>query len=134
MAFVRGFFAFWYDFIIGDDWKIALAVVLALGAGAVAVLAGYAASALLAPLVALAVLVAFTIALVVDVRVSCWRVRGEPGAVRHRPGPMPRRHRRPSGFPGHEGRLCRSAFPVFRRRAASAKRIGEVVRSRNTKY
>ncbi|MEU4480541.1 hypothetical protein AB0F68_21170 [Micromonospora sp. NPDC023966] len=70
MAFVRGFFAFWYDFIIGDDWKIALAVVLALGAGAVAVLAGYAASALLAPLVALAVLVAFTIALVVDVRAS----------------------------------------------------------------
>jgi hypothetical protein len=28
---VKGFFQFWYDFIIGDDWKIAVAVVLALG-------------------------------------------------------------------------------------------------------
>lgn len=31
MKIVKGFFQFWYDFIIGDDWKIAVAVVLALG-------------------------------------------------------------------------------------------------------
>ncbi|HWE61851.1 MAG TPA: hypothetical protein VHB98_09075 [Chloroflexota bacterium] len=27
---LRGFFLFWYDFIIGDDWRIAAAVVAAL--------------------------------------------------------------------------------------------------------
>jgi hypothetical protein len=34
MRFVIGFFRFWWDFIIGDDWKIAagVACVLALGA------------------------------------------------------------------------------------------------------
>ncbi len=31
MRFVKAFGAFWYDFIIGDDWKIAVAVVLSLG-------------------------------------------------------------------------------------------------------
>jgi len=30
MRFVKAFGAFWYDFIIGDDWKIAVAVVLSL--------------------------------------------------------------------------------------------------------
>jgi xanthine/uracil/vitamin C permease (AzgA family) len=28
---VRAFFAFWYDFVVGDDWRVALGVVLALG-------------------------------------------------------------------------------------------------------
>jgi hypothetical protein len=33
----RAFGAFWWDFIVGDDWRIAAGVVLALGAtGAVA--------------------------------------------------------------------------------------------------
>lgn len=26
MGFIRGFGQFWYDFLIGDDWKIAAAV------------------------------------------------------------------------------------------------------------
>jgi hypothetical protein len=29
IAKVRAFGAFWYDFIIGDDWRVALGVVLA---------------------------------------------------------------------------------------------------------
>jgi hypothetical protein len=29
---LRAFGAFWYDFVIGDDWQVALAVALALGA------------------------------------------------------------------------------------------------------
>ncbi len=28
---LRAFGAFWYDFIVGDDWRIAVAVVVALG-------------------------------------------------------------------------------------------------------
>lgn len=27
---LKGFFLFWYDFVIGDDWRIAAAVVAAL--------------------------------------------------------------------------------------------------------
>ena len=30
MTFLMGFVRFWYDFIIGDDWTIAAAVVVAL--------------------------------------------------------------------------------------------------------
>ena len=29
---LRAFAAFWYDFVIGDDWRVAVGVVLALGA------------------------------------------------------------------------------------------------------
>ncbi len=32
---VRGFAAFWWDFIVGDDWRIAAGVILALAATAV---------------------------------------------------------------------------------------------------
>lgn len=32
MKFLKAFGQFWYDFIIGDDWKIAVSVVLALAA------------------------------------------------------------------------------------------------------
>jgi hypothetical protein len=35
MEFIRGFGRFWYDFLIGDDWKIAAAVVTTLAIGAV---------------------------------------------------------------------------------------------------
>ena len=30
MTKVRSFLAFWYDFIVGDDWRVAAGVVLAL--------------------------------------------------------------------------------------------------------
>jgi hypothetical protein len=38
VRFVTGFGRFWWDFIVGDDWKIAagVAVVLAIGAALVA--------------------------------------------------------------------------------------------------
>ncbi|MGH3471871.1 MAG: hypothetical protein ACRDPG_07480 [Nocardioidaceae bacterium] len=29
---VKAFLAFWYDFVVGDDWRIAVAVVVALAA------------------------------------------------------------------------------------------------------
>lgn len=71
MKFLRGFYDFWYDFLIGDDWKIAAAVVTVLGIGAVAVAAGAAGHAtLLTPLLAAGVAVAFTVALLIDVRKS----------------------------------------------------------------
>jgi hypothetical protein len=30
MAWLRKFFGFWYDFVVGDDWRAAAAVVVAL--------------------------------------------------------------------------------------------------------
>jgi hypothetical protein len=30
MRWIRTFFRFWYDFIVGDDWRIALGVVIAI--------------------------------------------------------------------------------------------------------
>ena len=30
MNFIRGFLAFWYDFIVGDDWTVAVAVAIGL--------------------------------------------------------------------------------------------------------
>ncbi|MBC3840075.1 hypothetical protein GXW82_07355 [Streptacidiphilus sp. 4-A2] len=32
MNTLRGFGRFWYDFVVGDDWRVALGVVLALAA------------------------------------------------------------------------------------------------------
>jgi F0F1-type ATP synthase assembly protein I len=33
---LRAFGKFWYDFVVGDDWRVALTVVVALGATLVA--------------------------------------------------------------------------------------------------
>ncbi len=68
LAFLRGIGRFWYDFIIGDDWKIAAAVVVVLLIGAGAVLAGLGGGVVLAPVLAAGVAAAFAVALYVDVR------------------------------------------------------------------
>jgi hypothetical protein len=39
---LRGFGAFWWDFIVGDDWVIAAAVVVALGGTALIARSGWA--------------------------------------------------------------------------------------------
>ena len=53
---IRAFGAFWWDFIVGDDWRIAAGVVLALAATAGLAAAGLAAWWLL-PLVVVLLLV-----------------------------------------------------------------------------
>ena len=40
MKYVRSFGLFWWDFVVGDDWRAALGVVIALGATAGLVAAG----------------------------------------------------------------------------------------------
>ena len=37
MRFVRGFARFWWDFVVGDDWRIAAGVVVVLTGGALLV-------------------------------------------------------------------------------------------------
>jgi hypothetical protein len=66
MTFVRAVFQFCYDFIIGDDWKIAAAVVTVLAAGAAAVLLGAGNAAVLAPLLAIGLGAAFTLSMLID--------------------------------------------------------------------
>ncbi len=40
MRYVRGFGLFWWDFIVGDDWRVAAGVAVALGVTALLVQAG----------------------------------------------------------------------------------------------
>lgn len=40
MRFVVGFGRFWYDFVIGDDWRVAVGVAGILALGAIAIVAG----------------------------------------------------------------------------------------------
>jgi hypothetical protein len=55
MRFLRGFGRFWFDFVVGDDWRIALGVVLVLGLGALLVATEVLAAELLMPLLAAAI-------------------------------------------------------------------------------
>jgi voltage-gated potassium channel Kch len=70
MGFIKGFGSFWYDFLIGDDWKIAAGVVLILAVGAGIVVSGYDNSGVLTALLALGIAAAFSITLLIDVRRS----------------------------------------------------------------
>jgi hypothetical protein len=67
MRLIRGVYRFLYDFIIGDDWKIAAGVVIALAFGLTLLTAGLAPAAAMLLTVA-GVAAAFVTALVVDVR------------------------------------------------------------------
>ena len=57
MRFARGFLRFWWDFIVGDDWRIAAGVVVVLASGALLVARTTAPDGLVAALVALGIVV-----------------------------------------------------------------------------
>jgi hypothetical protein len=64
MGWIKGFARFWYDFIIGDDWTVAVGVVIGLALTALLADLGVAAWWLL-PLAVVALLA-----------ISLWRVAG----------------------------------------------------------
>ena len=68
MGLVRGFLRFWYDFIVGDDWRIALGVVLVLAAGAALVAADALAEDVLVPLVGAGIVGVVSVSLVAGAR------------------------------------------------------------------
>jgi hypothetical protein len=72
MTLLRGIGRFLYDFIIGDDWKIAAAVVIALLAGVFMSLVGVPGT-VTALITAGLLATTFTAALVIDVRGSVRR-------------------------------------------------------------
>jgi hypothetical protein len=65
---LKAFGQFWYDFIIGDDWKIAAAVVIALGITVATLRADILGDAALCILGAVLVVIGFSISLAIDVR------------------------------------------------------------------
>ncbi|HEU5371084.1 MAG TPA: hypothetical protein VFU51_01715 [Gaiellaceae bacterium] len=68
MRFLEAFGRFWWDFVVGDDWKIAAGVATVLIAAAVVVSSVGGGGALVAPLVGVALIAAFVVAVAVDVR------------------------------------------------------------------
>ena len=68
MKFLFSFGEFWYDFIIGDDWKIAVAVVTALALLLGAMNLGVFGDNALALIGGGLIVVAFAISLAIDVR------------------------------------------------------------------
>jgi hypothetical protein len=68
MKYLKAFGQFWYDFIIGDDWKIAAAVVTTLAILTALMLTGALPDTALTLIGAAAIITAFTITLAIDVR------------------------------------------------------------------
>ncbi|MGH3381539.1 MAG: hypothetical protein ACRDP6_43100, partial [Actinoallomurus sp.] len=68
MKFLKAFGEFWYDFIIGDDWKIAVGVVVALALLLAALKAKLFGDTGLTILGGVLVVIAFTITLTIDTR------------------------------------------------------------------
>jgi hypothetical protein len=68
MSLLRGFLRFWYDFIVGDDWRIALGVVLVLGAGALLVAGDVLPDDVLMPLVGAGIVAVVSVSIVAGAR------------------------------------------------------------------
>jgi hypothetical protein len=68
VRFVRGFGRFWFDVVVGDDWRIALGVVLVLGLGALLVAIDVAGTNVLMPLLAAAIVAVVAASIVLGAR------------------------------------------------------------------
>ena len=68
MKFLKAFGQFWYDFIIGDDWKIAVAVVTALVVLFALMTTGLFSDTVLTLVGGVLIVIAFSISLAIDVR------------------------------------------------------------------
>ena len=65
---LKAFGQFWYDFIVGDDWKTAAAVVIALGVTLAVLLSDALSTTAATVFGGVAVVVAFVAGMVIDVR------------------------------------------------------------------
>ena len=68
MRLLKSFGRFWYEFIIGDDWKIAAAVVVALGLTFLLLRTTSLSDHVLAVVGGVGVVLAFAVSLAIDVR------------------------------------------------------------------
>ena len=70
MRFLKAFGHFWYDFLIGDDYKIAVAVIVAVVLIVALLRLDIVSDGVLAVVGGLVIAAAFTVSLVLDVRGS----------------------------------------------------------------
>lgn len=70
MNALRAFGRFWYDLVVGDDWKIPVAVLIALVTTGILMMLGWFADGLLTAIGAVLVVAAFVLSLGIDVRRS----------------------------------------------------------------
>lgn len=68
MKLIRAFGQFWYDFIIGDDWKIAVGVIVALIIIFLGMTSGALGDSALAVLGGAVIVTLFVVSLLLDVR------------------------------------------------------------------
>jgi hypothetical protein len=61
VKWIRSFALFWYDFVVGDDWRLAMGVIVGLGLTALVAHASSLAAWWVAPIVVLVVLVVSTL-------------------------------------------------------------------------
>lgn len=68
MKFLKAFGRFWYDFLVGDDWKIAASVVLTLALLIAVLRFDVVSDGVLSVVGGAALMVAFSISLAIDTR------------------------------------------------------------------
>jgi drug/metabolite transporter superfamily protein YnfA len=68
MRFLREFGQFWYDLIVGDDWKIAVSVVVALAVSALLLTQTGASDQVVAVVGGALIVAGFCVSLILDVR------------------------------------------------------------------
>jgi hypothetical protein len=61
VKWIRSFALFWYDFVVGDDWRLAVGVIVGLGLTALVAHASSLAAWWVAPIVVIVVLVVSTL-------------------------------------------------------------------------
>lgn len=69
-SLLRAFGRFWWDFVVGDDWKIAAGVVITLLVGAALAASAATGADWLAPVIGGIALLVFVVEMVIDVRGS----------------------------------------------------------------
>jgi hypothetical protein len=68
MKILKDFGMFWYELLVGDDWKIAVSVVIALALTAIVLIETSASDHAVAVIGAALVVISFSVSLVLDVR------------------------------------------------------------------
>lgn len=68
MRFIVAFFAFWYDFIVGDAWEIAAGIIVVLAIGAFLVHSNAVSTGVIPPLVGFGIILVVALSTFVEAR------------------------------------------------------------------